>query len=318
MEYYDGSGFSYDDKDQILYGDNTFSTHTENRYYVDVMIGAKGNDTIISLLGDDKAYGDSGDDQIYGGYGNDSLFGDNGDDELYGEQNNDILRGGDGNDLLDGGLGADTMIGGAGDDVYYVDNRRDVIIDQGKASDIDTVLIPVFLNYTLPTNVEDAMLEGTDDSNLDGNKLGNELEGNDGDNSLEGLGGNDELTGGTGDDVIEGGQGKDILEGGSGDDTFVFAERPVGDNVDRIEDFVGVDDTITLEKDIFASLGKGHLQVSAFTLGSHAEDGSDRIIFDPNTGKLYYDRDGTGSADAVLIAIVETPDALKASDFMIV
>lgn len=318
LKYYDGKGFSYDNRDQTLYGDNASSTHTGFTYYPDVMIGANGNDTLITLLGDDKAYGRKGNDQIYGGYGNDQLFGEDGADSLYGEQNNDVLRGGAGNDVLDGGLGADTMIGGSGDDVYYVDNRRDVILDQGKASDVDTVLIPVFLKYTLPTNVEDATLQGTDDSDLNGNKLGNELEGNDGDNELDGAAGNDELTGGDGDDVLEGGQGKDVLEGGNGDDQFLFADKLSAGNVDRIEDFIRVDDTVLLEKDIFTALGKGQLQASAFTLGKHAQDASDRIIFDPNSGKLFYDRDGTGSADAVLVATIETPDTLKASDFLIV
>jgi Ca2+-binding RTX toxin-like protein len=304
--------------DQFLYGDNSRMWRGSTTIINDVLIGANGNDTILSLLGDDKSFGGNGDDQIYGGYGNDRLFGENGDDEIYGEQNNDILNGGAGNDLLDGGLGADTMIGGAGDDVYYVDSRKDVILDQGKASDVDTVLIPVYLNYTLPTNIEDATLQGTDDSNLDGNRLGNELEGNDGDNQLDGAAGNDEITGGTGDDTLDGGQGKDMLEGGSGDDTFVFADPLNTGNVDRIEDFVGVDDTIELDNAIFSALRTGHLQASAFTLGTSAEDKSDRIIFDPNSGKLYYDKDGTGSADAVLVAIVETPDALKASDLHIV
>ena len=45
-----------------------------------------------------------------------------------------------GNDRLTGGEGYDVLIGGPGDDTYIIDDRRDIIDDQGLDTDIDTVI----------------------------------------------------------------------------------------------------------------------------------------------------------------------------------
>ena len=53
------------------------------------------------------------------------------------------------------------------------------------------------------------------------------------------------------------------------------------------------DDTIELDNNVFADLKEGFLELDAFYAGSAAHDNSDRIIYDPMTGAVYYDADGT-------------------------
>lgn len=301
--------------DQFLYGDRDLNYYPMSVIIADALVGANGNDTILGLLGNDVIAGRDGNDDLYGGYGDDSLRGEAGNDFLYGEQNADRLFGGDGNDYLDGGLGIDYMSGGRGNDTYLVDNKNDVIEDKGAAADVDTVLIPTYVSYTLPTNVENGTLQGNDDSTLIGNGLSNKLKGNNGDNSLGGAAGNDQISGGDGDDRISGGAGRDKLSGGNGDDVFVFRDKPSASTIDTITDFSVKDDVILLDVDMFKTGKVGDLATAAFYVGAKAHDVTDRIIYDKTTGKLWYDFDGTGSAKAVQFALLDKGLSLTAIDF---
>ena len=53
-------------------------------------------------------------------------------------------------------------------------------------------------------------------------------------------------------------------------------------------------DTIRLENAIFSGLGNGALAGSAFVSNTsgNAADASDRIIYEKDTGKLFFDKDG--------------------------
>ena len=76
------------------------------------------------------------------------------------------------------------------------------------------------------------------------------------------------------------------------------------------------DDTIRLDRSIFSGItANGKLSSSAFVTGTAARDSSDRIIYDPATGKIFYDRDGTGSAAPILFATVDPGLALTNADF---
>ncbi len=233
--------------DQYIQGDRT---HNRHAYVIqdDVLYGTHGNDTIIGLLGNDKIDGRDGNDDLNGGYGNDIIYGGAHDDTLYGEQNTDKLYGGTGNDYLDGGTGADYLSGGAGNDTYVVDNAADVVDDKGLASDNDVVLIPLFMSYVLPRNVEDGELIGTHDGDIAGNSGSSELDGNSGDNALSGAAGADDLYGGDGEDIISGGRGADKLAGGSGEDVFDFNTGDTGRGAarDTITDFQTDIDTLDL------------------------------------------------------------------------
>jgi Ca2+-binding RTX toxin-like protein len=238
------------DKIRIIYGtDDT-----------DYLSGANGNDRIYGKggqdqlkggIGDDRVYGDQdndrlfgelGNDQLYGGVDDDTLDGGLGNDKLFGEQGLDTLLGGAGNDYLDGGIEEDSMVGGAGNDTYLVDSVGDKINDLGATTDVDTVQVIQTINYTLPTNIENAAINATGNANLTGNALNNGLTGNDGKNILDGGTGNDSLSGGAGADSLLGGVGNDAFEGGLGNDTMRG-----GEGVD-LADFAaaGVDMTIDL------------------------------------------------------------------------
>ena len=211
-------------------------------------VGTDGKDTIYGTASEDLIYGGDGPDVIYGGDGNDTLYGGERGDAIYGQGGKDYLQGGEGNDYLNGGAEADTMLGGDGNDVYYVDNSGDQVIEFGNAAGgIDTVRTEI--DYTLPANVENLILQGMGDLNGTGNELNNDIEGNGGDNKLYGLAGDDCLTGKDGADYLDGGIGNDILIGGQGDDTYFFGQ---GYGHDVITD-VGGDDTLLFGEGICAS-----------------------------------------------------------------
>ncbi|WP_264478381.1 cadherin domain-containing protein [Microvirga rosea] len=168
------------------------------------------------------------------------------------------------------------------------------------------------------SDANDTIIGGAgDDSFLGG--LGNDLiTGGNGNDTLGGGAGNDRLFGGRGKDIISGGLGADILTGGAGKDVFVFDAKLGKGNIDRITDFSVKDDTIHLAKAIFKAAGsKGGLSKGAFWAGSEAHDASDRVIYDPRNGKLYYDADGNGAKEAVQIALLKRGLDLTAKDFLI-
>jgi serralysin len=81
-----------------------------------------------------------------------------------------------------------------------------------------------------------------------------------------------------------------------------------------------VDDTIHLDDAVFAGLRRGALAGSAFVKNTsgNAADRSDRVIYESDTGKVWYDRDGTGSASKVLVATLDKNLALTAADFLVI
>jgi Ca2+-binding RTX toxin-like protein len=94
----------------------------------------------------------------------------------------------------------------------------------------------------------------------------------------------------------------------------------VAGNADRITDFRVVDDTIHLENAVFTGLRGGGLAASAFVRNTSgtAADASDRIIYESDTGKVFFDRDGTGSAAKVHVATLDKNLSLTKADFFII
>jgi Ca2+-binding RTX toxin-like protein len=183
-------------------------------------LDATGNPLANVITGNSGANtldGGAGNDILNAGAGADDLIGGTGNDQLYGGDGVDQLDGGANNDLLDGGTGADAMVGGSGDDVYYVDDAGDTTIEApGEGSDT----VRSTISWTLGANLDNLVLDGTDDINGLGNGLANMITGNTGDNTLNGAGGNDLVKGGLGDDFLQGGAGDDQLIGGDGTDTL--------------------------------------------------------------------------------------------------
>ncbi|MBO3759984.1 M10 family metallopeptidase C-terminal domain-containing protein [Ciceribacter sp. L1K22] len=155
-----------------------------------------------------------------------------------------------------------------------------------------------------------------------GNSSSNRLWGNAGNDTLKGNSGNDRLYGGSGNDKLYGGSGKDTLSGSSGKDTFYFnTALNSSTNVDTITDFSVADDTIALENSIFTKLTKtGTLASSAFVANKSglATDSKDRIIYETDTGNLYYDSNGNASGGRILFAKLDDGLHLTHSDFLVV
>ncbi len=130
---------------------------------------------------------------------------------------NDTLAGTSGNDTINGGAGADTMTGGLGNDTYYIDHPADTVVELA-GEGADTVI--TWASYSLPANIEYAILRGDQPIGLVGNALGNYIWSNDNPapNVLAGGAGNDTYTVGLGDTVVEmpgeGHQRPGVLAGG--------------------------------------------------------------------------------------------------------
>ncbi|TNC73672.1 M10 family metallopeptidase C-terminal domain-containing protein [Rubellimicrobium roseum] len=137
-----------------------------------------------------------------------------------------------------------------------------------------------------------------------------------------GAAGADRLLGGRGSDLLDGGLAADVLLGGRGEDSFRFSTTLGRGNVDRIGDFDVADDMILLDRRIFEGLGDddGALAFGVFRRSSAgvAQDATDRIIYDTDSGTLSYDADGSGQTDAVRFARLSAGLGLSADDFYIV
>ena len=235
------------------------------------------------------------------------------------------LTGLGGDDRLDGGGGSDVLIGGAGDDTYITDGGDTITESAGGGTDT----VNASVTFTLGADLENLTLTGSAAVNGTGNGGANVLTGNAGANSLNGGAGNDvmaggagkdRLIGGSGNDTLNGGTGADSLTGGAGRDVFVFTAAATAGNADRITDFRVVDDTIHLENAVFTGLRAGALAASAFVKNTsgNAADASDRVIYESDTGKLFFDRDGTGSAAKVLVATLDKNLSMTAADVFVI
>ena len=106
----------------------------------DVIIGGKGNDTLL---------GGNGNDTINGGAGRDLIYGENGNDTLRTKRNHAIILGGSGNDILYTGNGRGILIGGTGADVLVGGKASDILINGTTSYDANpTVLTQVMNSWT--------------------------------------------------------------------------------------------------------------------------------------------------------------------------
>ncbi|MBD5804304.1 Bifunctional hemolysin/adenylate cyclase precursor [Azoarcus sp. Aa7] len=290
----------------------------------DLLAGGAGNDTIDGLASGDTMLGGTGNDTFYVDNAGDKVieFANEGTDKVvttlntyalgdnienleflsaYGSVNatgnaldNQLtVTGGYWyNDTLNGGAGADTMSGVNGDDTYYVDNAGDVVIE-GAGQGNDTAISTV--SYTLGANVENLTLSGAANVAATGNALNN---------------------------VINGNAGSNVLTGGAGSDVFRFDDALNGvSNVDTLSDFMSGADKIQLATSVFGSLSGANLGQSFITIDgvttTGAADANDFLIYDSNSGALYYDQDGSGAGAMVQFATLSDASSLSASDFLI-
>jgi Ca2+-binding RTX toxin-like protein len=253
-----------------------------------------------------------------------TILGNAGANILFGGGGNDTILGYAGNDTINGDAGDDNMIGGQGDDVYFINSAGDVVTElPNEGQDF----IYTSISYTLGGSdyvevlIADPAAGAFAQINLTGNGIHNNIQGNSADNILSGGGGGDVLVGNDGNDTLIGGWGQDILTGGTGADRFVINSiNDFGTDVDTFTDFTPGADLIALSNgsDVFGTLTEGALPASAFVTGTAAQDADDRIIYDPATGRLYYDADGNGAGAAIHFATLSGNPTITASDFIVV
>ena len=303
------------------------------------LLGNNENNLLQGLSGRDWLFGEGGDDTLDGGLGVDTLVGGLGDDIYYvdskaervseqqgqgidkvfasasytlssnvenlqlqeggnftagGNSLDNHLTGNSGNNLLAGGLGADILEGGLGDDIYVLSDSLDTIIDTGGIDTIRSNQDIVLIN-----DIENADLVGVSDSVATGNGLDNLLSGNMADNILDGLGGVDTLT------------------GGQGSDTFILASNGEDVEADLITDFHAGEDLAVIDllsfdvsPELLGLLSSGLVSEDAFVSGAGAAamDPNDHYLHDTAQGVLKFDVDGSGDAEAIVVARIQLDD----------
>jgi Ca2+-binding RTX toxin-like protein len=211
-----------------------------------------------------------------------------------------VLTGNVGNNILDGKAGADVMAGAAGNDTYHVDNAGDQVqeaVSQGTDTVVSSVSYSLGGQYT-----ENLTLTGSANLNATGNGLANTLTGNFGNN------------------VLNGNAGADVMRGGGGSDSFVFSTALVAGTIDTITDFSVGDDRIRLSAAVFNTIaGTGTLSAAQFVANASgtAQDANDRIIYETDTGKLFFDSNGSAAGGAVQFATVSPGLALTNARFSV-
>ncbi|GHC44345.1 calcium-binding protein [Neogemmobacter tilapiae] len=223
-------------------------------------------------IGNDQFFGTVQPDFLSGGGGHDRVLGKGANDTLTGDSGQDQLFGGADHDYFYGGDGRDSLFGGSGSDTIYGGNGADRLFGGGADG-------PSPYNYLYGENGNDFIAGGSEVL--------------------------DYMFGGDGNDTLLGARRFDTLDGGTGADAFQFdSVATLADNP-FVADFGDGRDRILLDNDFFTALGAaGGLSGAAFRLGANAQDASDRILYDPTNGRLWYDRDGQGGAVKKLITII--------------
>lgn len=126
------------------------------------------------------------------------------------------------------------------------------------------------------------------------------------------------------DEVIGHPRRADTLLGGAGADHFVFEGAPRRAAADVIRDFSHAQhDKIVLDDAAFSRIGshlssKEFLAATDISASGGADTRAQHILYDSDSGRLYYDVDGSGTAhDPVLIATLSGHPVLAAGDFLV-
>lgn len=313
----------------------------------DILDGGSGDDHLFGGMRDDVLIGGTGHDTMTGGPDNDLYYVDSQGDvvvELAGGGSSDVvaasvsyaldaaarvellrttanaglsaidltgngfsqtINGNDGTNILNGKGGADSMRGLGGNDLYYVDNAGDVVIEGIGQGVLDQVAANVSFVLGAAARIErltTTSSQGTAAIDLTGNGFNQTIVGNAGANHIDGKAGSDQL------------------HGLGGADTFAFSTAIGPGNVDTIADFNGAADTIQLGATVFTTLTAGPLDPAGFRANDsgQAQDTSDRIVYETDTGRLYYDEDGNGSGARVHFATLTGAPILTNADFIVI
>lgn len=193
----------------------------------------------------------------------------------------------------------DSLFGGLGNDTYVLtsnDPYEDESFFERPGEGIDTVVSA--FSGGLAAEIEVLRLTGADNVWGGGNDLDNLIFGNSGANGLFG-----------------GHGGSDTMTGGDGADTF-SASYFMG--VDHVTDMTAGVDTIALTQSWFGWMPAGRLAVNSFkNLALGPVDATDRILFNPATGEVLWDPDGSGAAAATLFFVLDNHAVVSANDFAV-
>ena len=315
--------------------------------------GTDGNDTLIGGPGSDSMNGFAGNDDLSGWGGDDTLIGGDGDDSLNGGVGHDRLEGGAGSDfLLHAIWDNDTLDGGTGSDILWLRNADTAVtVDLAAGTMVGgdaagtataTVLNIEWVDageltqsvHLIGTNNNDLLRGGTRADRIFGGAgddmvYGSAFEANANGDELHGGAGNDVVSAFGGHGSLDGGPGNDVLAGGDGIDDFVFSAAPGEANWDHVAFFAAGTDKLVLDGDAFPEAGpSGSFSsgddrfASYINLGPPSAtpggfDAEDRILYNIDTGEVWYDPDGSGSRAAQRIATLQDAPALTATDIAV-
>ncbi len=208
------------------------------------------------------------------------------------------------NSLADGKGAADTLVGGAGSDTYYISTATTVIVEVAGAG-FDSVATMV--SFALAADDDIQQMKAffslpVPSINLTGNALVQWVEGNEGNNRLDGKG------------------GSDTLLGFGGSDVFVFTAALGVTNIDEIMDYEVTDDRIDIDNAVFTGLATGALTAASFAsnITGFATTAAQRIIYESDAGKLWFDADGNGAGARIEFANLDGGLAMTAGEFMVI
>lgn len=292
--------------------------------------GGAGNNTITAGKGNDTIKTGNGDNTIKAGEGDNTITTGSGDDLIRAGSGNDKIKAGAGHNDIDAGAGKNNISSGDGNDVITTGDGNDKInagdgqniIDAGGGKNIITTgngadsILSGTGNDEIDAGAGDNAITAGDGKNVIGSAEGNDvissgshkdtINAGDGNNFISSGAGNDKVTTGSGNDLINSGAGADILKGGAGSDMFVFDNLATG-GYDTIKDFAAVKDLIQLDTSVFNALSGG-ISANNFAAAAStptAQDMDDFLLFERDTGALYYDADGNGVGAPVQIALLQ-------------
>lgn len=142
--------------------------------------------------------------------------------------------------------------------------------------------------------------------------------------AINGLGGNDTLNGAAGNDTLSGGLGADRLSGGADIDAIRFDAALGAGNVDTIVDF-NAGETVQLSRSVFTGFTtNGVLATAQYRVVRSgreavvANSATQRILFDRDTGDIWYNADGNAAGSAPIQCATFTGFRAAATSFTVV
>ena len=299
---------------------------------------------ILTGFGDDTVYGADGDDQIAVSLGNNLVdAGGGGDHVTYTAIGSNTLEGGSGNDTL--------VVGTINYRIVTFDGSGPVATDGFGSALTGFERFEVYDgSYS-----DSATLGGGDDTfhgswgndsahggggndRLDGGRDDDDLQGEAGDDVLIGGRGRDVLDGGAdadrlfggadadvlyggdGRDVLVGGAGADVLWGGDGLDSFRLRSAYEGAAAaDRIGDFATGTDRLTFAQSMLDNAPEaGRLADIDLSFGTvNGAGGQFLYLVAGSEGRLFWDSDGSGTAETMLLVVLDGAPTLAGSDVFI-